>query len=121
MLLTFLPGFPRKVLHFINNRTNALGAMQYLLYNRAGAESFLEPKKSQDPCRHNSAKIIGHCQYVHEKSVGPVGALTVGHSLNQLGSWGDVSPPASTRQVSGGGPGGKPPEALKILYFTIPK
>ena len=45
-------------------------------------------QKSQDPCRHNSAKIIGPCQYVYEKSVGPVGALTVGHSLIQMESGG---------------------------------
>ena len=31
---------------FCNRR---LGAMQYLLYNRAGAESFLEPKKVKTP------------------------------------------------------------------------
>ena len=40
-----------------------LGAMQYLLYNMAGAESFLEPKKSR-PCRHNSAKIIPASMYM---------------------------------------------------------
>ena len=56
-----------------------------------------------------------------EKSVGPVGALIVGHSLIQLWSGGAVSPPASTAQVSGGGPWGEPPKALKILHFTIPK
>ena len=70
------------------------------------------------------AKIIEPCQYVYEKSVGPVGALTVGHSLVQLGSRGAVSPEASTGQVSWGGggvQGVKPPEAPKILYFRIPK
>ena len=56
-----------------------------------------------------------------KKGVGPVGALAVAHSLIQLGSGGAVSPPASTDQVSGGFQGAKPPEALKILYFTIPK
>ena len=59
-----------------------------------------------------------------KKSVVPVGALTVGYSLIQLGSVGAVSPPpppASTGQVSGGGPGGEAPEAPKILYFTMPK
>ena len=66
--------------------------MQYLLYNRAGAESFFGTKKSQDPCRHNSAKIIVPCQYVYEKSVGPVTALTIAHFLIQLGSGGTVSP-----------------------------
>ena len=42
----------------------------------------------KQPCRHNSAKIIGPCQYVYKKSVSPVVALTVGHSLIQLGSGG---------------------------------
>ena len=57
--------------------------MQYLLYNRAGAESFLEPKKSR-PCHNNAAKIIRPCQYVYEKSVGPVGGLTLRHFLIQV-------------------------------------
>ena len=78
---------------------------------------FLEPKKTQDPCRHNSAKIIGPCQYVYEKSVGSVGAMTVVHSLIQLGSGGAVSPPASTGQVSGRGPGGEALESSEDLAF----
>ena len=85
----------------------ALGAVQYLLYNRAGAESFLGPKKVKTPAVTTRQKTIGPCQYVYEKSVGPVGALTVGHSLIQLGSGGAVSPLASTGQASGGGPGGE--------------
>ena len=72
-------------------------------------------QKSQDPCRHNSVKIIGPCQYVYEKSVGPVGALTVGHSLIQLGSGGAVSPSASTGQVSGWGPGDEAPGSSEAL------
>ena len=95
--------------------------MQYLLYNRAQAESFFGTKKSQDPCRHNSAKIIGPCQYVYEKSVGPVGAMTVVDSLIQLGSGGAVSPPASTWQVSGRGPGGEALESSEDLVFCNTK
>ena len=79
-------------------------------------------QKSQDLCHHISAKIIGPCQYVYEKSVGPVGALTVGHSLIQLGSRGAVGPlpPGSTGQVSGGGPGGQAPGSSEdlVLYNT---
>ena len=74
-------------------------------------------QKSQNPCHHNLTKIIEPCQYVYEKSVGPVGALTVGHSLIQLGSGGAVSPEASTGQVSGGGPGGKAPGSSEDLVF----
>ena len=54
-----------------------LGAVQYLLYNRDHVKSFLEPRKVKTPAVTNH---IGPCQYVYEKSVGPVGALTVGHS-----------------------------------------
>ena len=93
-----------------------LGAVQYLLYNRAGAESFFGTKKSQDSCRHNSAKIIGPANMYMKKSVGLVGVLTVAHSLIQLGSGGAVSPPASTGQVSGG-PGGEASESSKDLVF----
>ena len=94
------------------------GAAQYLLYNRAGAESFLETKKSQ---RHNSTKIIGPCQYVYEKSVGPVGAMTIGHSLIQLRSGDAVSSQLVQGRSLVGVQGAKPPEAPKILYFTLSK
>ena len=40
-------------------------------------------KKSQDLCRHKSAKIIGLYQYLYEKSVGPVNAMAVGYFLIQ--------------------------------------
>ena len=53
-----------------------------------------------------------------KKCVGPVGALIVGHFLIQLGSGGAVSPPASTGQVFGGGPGGKAPGSSKDLVFS---
>ena len=49
--------------------------------------------------------------------VGPVGALTVGHSLIQLGSGGTVSPPSSTGRVYGGGPGGEAPASSEDLVF----
>ena len=54
-----------------------------------------------------------------KKSVGSVGALTVGHSLIQLWSEGAVSspPPASTGQVSGGGSGGEAPGSFEDLVF----
>ena len=55
------------------------------------------------------------------KNVGPVGALTVGHSLIQLGSGGTVSPPACTGQVFGGGPGNKAPGSSKDLVFYTSK
>ena len=60
---------------------------------------------------------IGPCQYENEKSVGPVGALTICHSLIQVGSGDAVNPPASTRQVSGRGPGGKAPRSSEDLIF----
>ena len=46
-------------------------------------------QKSQDPRCHKQAKIIGPCQYVYEKSVGPVGAClcAMGHCLIQLRVW----------------------------------
>ena len=74
-------------------------------------------KKSQDPCRHNSAKIIERCQYVYEKSVGPGDAMTADHSLIQLGSGGAGSPPTGTGQVSGGGEAPGSSEDL-VLYTT---
>ena len=40
---------------------------------------------------------MGPCQYVYEKSVGPVGAMTVGHCLIQMRSGGAVSPPAGSK------------------------
>ena len=93
-----------------------LGAVQYLLYNRAGAQSFLEPKKSK-PLPSKLGKNHRTLPICIQKSVGPVGALTVGHSLIQLGSGGAVSPPASTGQVSGGGPGGEGPGSSEDLVF----
>ena len=41
------------------------------------------------------------------------------HTAGYLG--GTVSPPAGPEQSPGGGPGAKPPEALKILHFAILK
>ena len=60
--------------------------MQYLLYNRAGAESFLEPKKSR-PLPSQAGK--NHRKYVYEKSVGPVSpsVCALGHCLIQLRVW----------------------------------
>ena len=66
-------------------------------------------------------KVIYLCVFVAKnfslESVGPVGALTVARSLIQLGSGGAVSPPASTGQVSGGGPEGEAPGSSEDLVF----
>ena len=40
------------------------------------------------PRRHKSARIIGPCQYVYEKSVGPVGAMSYPDEV-----WGRCKPP----------------------------
>ena len=53
-----------------------------------------------------------------KENVGPVGALTVGHSLIQLGSGGVVSPPASTEQVSGGGPGASTGSSEDLAFYN---
>ena len=49
--------------------------------------------------------------------------MTVGHCLQQLGSGGRYkpSPPESSEQSPGGGPGAEAPEALAILQYTVPK
>ena len=47
--------------------------------------------------------------------------MTVGRCKYSWGGGGAVSPPAGPEQRPGGGPGGEPPEALKILHFTVPK
>ena len=93
----------------------SLGAVKYLLYNMAGAESFWN-QKSQDPCRHNSAKIIGPCQYVYEKCW-PGRYIDRRSFTNPAWVWGAVSPPESTGQVSGGGPGGEAPGSSEDLVF----
>ena len=67
--------------------------------------------------RQDSTKIIRPCQ----KSVRPVGALTIGHSLIELGSVGLLAPQRVQGRSQVGVQGAKPPEAPKILYFTIPK
>ena len=61
-----------------------------------------------------------------KKRVGLVGALTVGHSLIQLGSGGAVSLPpppplASTGQVSGRSPGGEAHGSSEDLVFYCTK
>ena len=51
-------------------------------------------------------------------------AMNDGHCSLQLGVWGASSPPAGPGQSSGGGPGskgGKLPQALEILQFTLAK
>ena len=56
-----------------------------------------------------------------KKSVGPVGAMTIGHSLIQLGSGGVVSSQLVQGRSLVGVQEAKPPEAPKALYFTLPK
>ena len=48
-------------------------------------------------------------------------AITIGHYSIQLGVWGAVSPPAASGRGLVGVQGAKPPEALRILYFTVPE
>ena len=81
--------------------------MQSLLYTRILAESFLEPNKSQDPCRHKPKCIM----YMKEKGVGPVGAMAVGHFLIQRVQGRYVV------EVQGA----MHPESLRILYFSLLK
>ena len=57
-----------------------------------------------------------------KKSVGPVGAMTIGHSLVQLGSGGTVRLPGRIQGRSlVGVQEAKPLEAPKILYFALSK
>ena len=59
----------------IMTESGVLGAVQYLMYNRAGAKSFLEPKNVKIPPSQvgKNRRTLPICI---RKSVGPVGAMS---------------------------------------------
>ena len=54
-------------------------------------------KKSQDPCRHNSTKIIGPCHYVYEKKCWPGRCIDRRSFPNPAGVWRHCQPPSVYR------------------------
>ena len=73
----------------------------------AYAESFLEPENVKTP-PHKLIRIIGPCQYVYEKRVGLVGAMSYPDEV-----WGHCKPPQGPRLCLVGKNGRSPQNLLR--------
>ena len=69
--------------------------------------------KGQDPCRHNSAKIIGPCQYVYEKKCWPGRCIDRRLFPNSARFWGRCSPPSAYKASLWWGSRGQSPLKLR--------
>ena len=68
------------------------------------------------PRRHKSARIMGPCQYVYEKSVGPVGTMSYPDEI-----WGRCKPPVGSKAGVWWGKRGEVPRISEDLAFCTAK